>query len=58
MSAGIQLSLQVTRGQLNNQHLSEAPPPHPAQKRAISFGHRTKGSDRGYLQKTFVHFMT
>ncbi len=45
MSAGIQLSLQVTRGQLKNQRLSKAPPPHPAQKRAISFGHRTKESN-------------
>ncbi len=24
---------------------SKAPPPHPAQKRAISFGHRTKESN-------------
>ncbi len=31
-------------GQLKNQQPSKAPP-HPAQKRAISFGHRTKESD-------------
>ncbi len=31
-------------GQLKNQQPSKAPP-HPAQMRAISFGHRTKESD-------------
>ncbi len=41
-SAGIQLSLQVTRCQLKNRGLYKAPPPSLAQKRAISFGHRTK----------------
>ncbi len=35
----------VSTGHQKNQHLSKAPPPHPAQKRAISFGHRTKESD-------------
>ncbi len=37
---------------------SKAPAPHPTQKRAISFGHRTKGSNMEYFQKTFVYFMT
>ncbi len=42
-SAGIQLSLQVTKCQLKNRRLYKAPPPpSSAQKRAISFGHRTK----------------
>ncbi len=41
-SARSQLSLQVTRCQLKKQRLYKAPPPSSAQKRAISFGHRTK----------------
>ncbi len=43
MSAGIQLSLQVTRCQLKNRRFYKAPPPpSSAQKRMIYFGHRTK----------------
>ncbi len=41
-SAGSQLTLQVTRCQLKKWRLYKAPPPSSAQKRAISFGHRTK----------------
>ncbi len=36
---------------------SKAPPPHPAQKRATSFGHRTKECDRNVSKRhSFISF--
>ncbi len=59
MSAGIQLALHITRrggGQLKTQQPSKAPSA-SAQKRAISFGHRTKRSGHEKISKRHIHFM-
>ncbi len=69
-SAGIQLSLQVTRCQLKNRHLYKAPPPLISAKARAFFRSRNKGnyfsaSHREHrnsrvpvCKKTFIHFMT
>ncbi len=56
MSAGIQLSLQVTRGQLKNQSLSKAPPPH--QRKSAGFLSVTEQRKVTWkISKRHIHFM-